>query len=72
MIEKISKEQFEQEYARNSLMTVDELHARGLHAEPCDCDYEKCRGWQMVNPLHHADETLEETIERLGIDDDEQ
>ncbi len=48
-IEKISKEQFEQEYAVKSGLTVDELREQGLHAEPCECDFILCRGWQMVS-----------------------
>ncbi len=44
----MTKEEFEKYYANNCGFTVQELHNQGLYAEPCDCDYEKCKGWQMV------------------------
>ncbi len=45
-----SKEEFEQGYADRSGMTLQKLLELGGHGEPCECDYEKCRGWQMVFP----------------------
>ena len=43
----MEKEQFEQEYAERSGMTVKELRDMGGYAEPCDCDYIYCDGWVM-------------------------
>jgi hypothetical protein len=44
----ITKKAFEEAYAIESGMTVKELRRLGLKVEPCECDYEKCQGWQMV------------------------
>lgn len=44
----MTKEEFEADYARKSALTVDALHAYGLHAEPCDCGAPGCNGWRMV------------------------
>lgn len=43
----MTKEQFEKQYAKNSNMTVEQLHKLGLRALPCICNYEDCKGWQM-------------------------
>lgn len=44
----VTAEQFEREYAERSGTTVELLHHYGFRARPCDCDYEKCQGWQML------------------------
>lgn len=42
--------EFEEYYARNSRMTVEQLHNdMNMRAKPCHCDSEDCRGWQMVH-----------------------
>jgi|GEM_PF-6129137 len=46
---KITKEEFEQNYAKASHLTVERLTELGQVVMPCDCDYELCQGWQMVN-----------------------
>ena len=45
----MTKEEFEQGYAERSGMTVERLHELGLGGVPCNCDYEDCKGWQMIN-----------------------
>jgi len=47
MAAKISKEQFENNYAHNSKISLEKLHKQGVYAIPCDCEYEGCQGWQM-------------------------
>ena len=49
-MKKITKEQFEREYAEGSEMTVDELRKLGGRVLPCDCEYKKCEGWQVQFP----------------------
>lgn len=48
-------EEFARDYAEDSMVTIELLSAMGRHVEPCDCDYEGCRGWQMVRPDHGSD-----------------
>lgn len=45
-------EQFEQEYAERSGVTVELLHAHGRYGKPCNCGDDECEGWQMA----HADD----------------
>lgn len=48
----LTKEQFEQGYAKRSGVTVEWLERHGRRAALCFCDWVDCEGWQMV----HADE----------------
>ena len=48
-MKKITKEEFEEKYARLSHMTIERLRELKLIAIPCECDYKLCHGWQMVN-----------------------
>jgi len=43
----LTKQEFEEWYARNSNMNINELHELGLHAYPCVCGEKGCKGWQM-------------------------
>jgi len=45
---KISKEEFEKQYAERSALSVGKLRMRGISFEPCDCGDEICQGWQAV------------------------
>ncbi len=45
----MTKEEFEWGFAERSKLTVEQLYELGLHAYPCDCDYEKCEGWQILH-----------------------
>ena len=45
----MTKEEFEEGYARRSGITVERLHELGEIAVPCSCEYIKCKGWAMVN-----------------------
>lgn len=47
---KLRKEEFEKAYAEGSGLTLKQLHEHRGHGEPCDCDADNCRGWQMVFP----------------------
>lgn len=60
--------EFERGYAERSGLTIDRLHALGLRGEPCDCDYEKCEGWQM---FHGDDEAREGPFYMRVIDPQE-
>jgi len=44
---KITREAFEERYARESGMTVEKLRELSFEVVPCKCDYEKCEGWAM-------------------------
>ncbi len=44
----VTKEEFEQDYADGSNMTVEQLQKMGGFVEPCDCEYSGCRGWEML------------------------
>lgn len=43
----MTKDEFEQQYAQRSGVTVDWLHSMGRYAAPCDCTEPECQGWQM-------------------------
>ena len=45
----MTKEEFEEGYARRSGVTVEWLHSKGQVAIPCDCGIDGCQGWQMVS-----------------------
>ena len=45
---------FEATYARASGGTVRDLHRFGRFAEPCDCGWEECEGWQMGHQWEDA------------------
>ena len=53
VVEGISREEFEQAYARRSGVALEWL-LQHRHAVPCDCGDELCEGWAMV-PLEWAD-----------------
>jgi hypothetical protein len=38
---------FEEQCARTTGVTVDELHRSGRYAEPCPCDDTGCEGWTL-------------------------
>jgi hypothetical protein len=44
----ISRETFERDYAERSNTTVEWLRRHGREAAPCDCDSDRCQGWQMI------------------------
>jgi len=48
---KITRGAFEDEFARRSLTTVEELAKLGQKAVPCTCDERGCRGWKMADVL---------------------
>lgn len=43
----VRRDEFERAYAARSGVTVDQLHAWGRWAEPCDCGEDGCEGWAM-------------------------
>ena len=45
----MTKDEFEEGYAKRSGVTIETLHGMGLFAAPCDCGEEECRGWQMAH-----------------------
>ena len=54
----MTKEEFEKGYAERSGVTVEWLHSKGQGAVPCNCDYELCDGWQMVDLQNYAQQRL--------------
>ena len=44
----MTKAEFEAFWCRGTDMPVADLRRCGLHAEPCDCEEDGCRGWQMI------------------------
>ncbi len=53
----MTKEEFIEGYCERSGVTYEFLQFHGRSAEPCDCDYEGCEGWQMA---HVADWDFEQ------------
>ena len=44
----MTKEEFEDRYAKCSNLTVERLRELGVRVEPCDCKEGSCQGWQAV------------------------
>ena len=40
--------EFESNYAKQSGLSLQELHELGGHGEPCNCREKNCLGWQMI------------------------
>ena len=55
----MTAEEFEQDYAARSGITVEQLRAIGRVVRPCFCQDEICQGWQSMS-LERAQE-LDET-----------
>ena len=47
-------DEFEALYAQRSGVTVEQLHAWGRFAEPCDCGNPICEGWAMGHQWEDA------------------
>ncbi len=47
VLDVLTKEQFEENYAKATGVTVEALLELGLEAVPCDCDEGGCAGWGM-------------------------
>jgi hypothetical protein len=45
----MTREEWFLAYAARSRLTLEELKARGISAEPCDCKGLGCQGWQAVS-----------------------
>jgi hypothetical protein len=50
----VTAAEFEAAYAARSGVTVEQLHAWGRYAEPCDCDSDMCQGWAMGHQQEDA------------------
>ena len=44
----MTKEEFEEDYAKRSGVTVEWLHEHNMAGAPCTCDESGCEGWAMV------------------------
>jgi len=49
MIKRMTKDEFEKQYAEECRTTVEELHKSGLIAISCECELRSCPGWKMVD-----------------------
>ncbi len=59
----MTKEEFENDYAARSGLTVAWLHEHNQFGVPCDCGEYKCMGWQMK----HIKPTIRATIIRANV-----
>jgi len=65
----MTSEEFEAQYAEGSGLSVEELHRFGRFAEPCDCGWPQCQGWQMGHQWEDAlfyDKLRSTTAAELG------
>lgn len=60
----MTRDEFEQQYAERSGITVEQLHELGRWAIQCDCKDELCQGWQMI----HIDRGVDVTFNQFGPD----
>ncbi len=49
-------EEFFHQYAERSGTTVEQLREWGQEVFPCDCDWEECEGWQVMNKELYYDD----------------
>ena len=56
----MTKDEFEEFYARNSNVTVEQLHEWGRYGVPCDCGDDLCTGWRMTTAEREADDPRNE------------
>lgn len=49
-------------------MTLQRLRELGRDVRPCDCDYEQCQGWQMVNVEDYNEEERMKYETNAGAD----
>lgn len=61
-----SVEEFEQQYAERSGVTVAFLHEYGRYGERCNCGEEGCQGFQMTNAWEDA--LMEDRAREVGAD----
>lgn len=47
-----ARQAFEEACAASRDITVPQLRARGMHAVPCTCGADICRGWALETTLH--------------------
>lgn len=66
----MTKQEFINQYAKNSGLSPEQAKRFGLDAEPCDCDYEDCQGWQAVFCPPHKLKRLNLTIQPESEDED--
>lgn len=45
----MTAEEFEQQYAWNHGISVEQLRALGRIVRPCRCEDEGCEGWQSIS-----------------------
>ena len=68
----MTREEFFEGYCARSSVPVEQARAWGWHAEPCACDHDGCRGWQMVtNPRAVWDPNAEMWVEDLYVPEGE-
>lgn len=53
MKKKLTKEEFEENYARDSGITIEEYRETQVTL-PCNCSYEGCKGWAAVSNNERA------------------
>lgn len=46
----VTAEEFLAGYAERSGVTPQQLLDMGRQVAPCDCDYDRCEGWQLAYP----------------------
>ena len=50
---KITKKQFIKNYCKKSNITYEKIKSLGMRARPCYCNYEGCKGWQMIHDTNY-------------------
>lgn len=53
---KTTAEEFEQQYAERSGITVEQLRSMGRIVAPCDCAEDICEGWRSTTAERLAEE----------------
>lgn len=64
----MTRDEFEAGYAARSGISLETLHALGMHGERCGCGEDGCPGWQMLSQLPAR---VRAVLERWGGESEE-
>lgn len=56
---KVTREVFEQRFAKLSHMTREDLRDKGRMAVPCFCGESTCKGWRMISVVYMVDSEVD-------------
>lgn len=58
----MTKAEFEKKYAKESGMSIKQLHKLGLRAKSCECGEPSCNSWRMEHKLNEESEDDDDPV----------